>query len=109
MKDVTHINLSLADMKYFPEANAVYLHQFGTSPPTRACVALPLPRGRRVALEAICCLPEEDGCRQALHVQGISYWAPANVGPYSQAVRVSVSIDAGRASLCTHVDKPYAP
>ncbi|KAG8949307.1 hypothetical protein FRC04_008909 [Tulasnella sp. 424] len=26
--------------------------------------------------------------RQALHVQGISYWAAANIGPYSQAVAV---------------------
>jgi hypothetical protein len=26
--------------------------------------------------------------RQALHVQGLSYWAPANIGPYSQAVSV---------------------
>lgn len=23
-----------------------------------------------------------------MHVQGISHWAPANIGPYSQAVRV---------------------
>lgn len=26
--------------------------------------------------------------RQALHVQGLSYWAPANIGPYSQAIIV---------------------
>ena len=26
--------------------------------------------------------------RQALHVQGLSYWAPANIGPYSQAITV---------------------
>lgn len=26
--------------------------------------------------------------RTALHVQGMSYWAPANIGPYSQAVMV---------------------
>jgi diphthine-ammonia ligase len=26
--------------------------------------------------------------RQALHVQGLSHWAPANIGPYSQAVSV---------------------
>lgn len=23
-----------------------------------------------------------------MHVQGISHWAPANIGPYSQAVRI---------------------
>lgn len=26
--------------------------------------------------------------RGALHVQSMSHWAPANIGPYSQAVRV---------------------
>ena len=26
--------------------------------------------------------------RQVLHVQSISFWAPANIGPYSQAVKV---------------------
>ena len=28
--------------------------------------------------------------RKTLHVQSISHWAPANIGPYSQAVKVSV-------------------
>jgi hypothetical protein len=28
-----------------------------------------------------------------LHVQGLSYWAPANIGPYSQGVVVSPSCD----------------
>lgn len=35
--------------------------------------------------------PPEEGCfheRGALHVQSMSHWAPANIGPYSQAVRV---------------------
>jgi hypothetical protein len=27
--------------------------------------------------------------RETMHVQGISYWAPANIGPYSQSVIVS--------------------
>lgn len=28
--------------------------------------------------------------RETMHVQGISYWAPANIGPYSQSVVVSI-------------------
>jgi len=27
--------------------------------------------------------------RRVMHVQGISHWAPANIGPYSQAIMVS--------------------
>lgn len=26
--------------------------------------------------------------KHTMHVQGISHWAPANIGPYSQAIRV---------------------
>lgn len=31
---------------------------------------------------------ESTQTRSALHVRSLSYWAPANIGPYSQAVRV---------------------
>ena len=33
----------------------------------------------------------EEGDLITMHVQSLSHWAPANIGPYSQAVRVSVS------------------
>ena len=83
-------------MSLFLPANAVYLKYFGTSPPSRATVAVPLPSGTRIRLEVIGFDDRpsagESGRvqgRQALHVQGLSYWAPANIGPYSQAVSVS--------------------
>lgn len=43
------------------------------------------------------------GGRQALHVQGLSYWAPANIGPYSQAVIVS------EPTLVTDTPRPVLP
>ncbi|KAJ3971502.1 hypothetical protein EV361DRAFT_989549 [Lentinula raphanica] len=87
----TNINLFLASMDDFARANAVYGSFFGTSPPSRACVALDLPPGIRVRID--CLAYAETGSstnaeRQALHVQSQSYWAPANIGPYSQAVLV---------------------
>lgn len=39
--------------------------------------------------------PPEEGRfreREALHVQSLSHWAPANIGPYSQALRVSMEV-----------------
>jgi diphthine-ammonia ligase len=96
-------------MSLFPAANASYIKFFGTSPPSRATVAVPLKRGR-VRVEVIGFddrlqeTPSEDteeavgdgtayvqriGGRTGLHVQSLSYWAPANIGPYSQAVMVS--------------------
>ena len=76
-------------MKYFKAINEVYKTYFGTSPPSRACVAVDLPTNRNVRLDCIAYLEETSRDREALHVQGLSYWAPANIGPYSQAIRVS--------------------
>lgn len=82
-------------MSDFPAANAAYITYFGTSPPSRATVAVPLPRGQRIRVDVIGFDDKADagarsvGGRSALHVQGLSYWAPANIGPYSQAVSVS--------------------
>ncbi|KAG8973809.1 hypothetical protein FRC05_008228 [Tulasnella sp. 425] len=57
-------------------------------PPTRACIAVDLPPGTRVIMDCIAYAEGTPHDRQALHVQGISYWAAANIGPYSQAVAV---------------------
>ncbi|ODN79369.1 hypothetical protein L202_03373 [Cryptococcus amylolentus CBS 6039] len=90
-----HITLLLSDMSLFLPVNAIYKTYFGTSPPSRATVAVPLSSGRvRVEVVGFDDTPSQSGGakvggRSALHVQGLSYWAPANIGPYSQAVLVS--------------------
>jgi len=73
-------------MDLFPTLNTVYATFFGASPPTRACVAVDLPPSVRVKLDCFAHAETDPGRRTALHVQGLSYWAPANIGPYSQAV-----------------------
>lgn len=78
-------------MDLFGRVNAVYSTFFGTSPPARACVAVDLSEGIHVRLEVLAFLETRPSDRQALHVQGLSYWAPANIGPYSQAIIVRVS------------------
>ena len=75
-------------MDLFVRVNAVYGNYFGSSPPARACVAVDLPEGLRIKLDCIAYAETKPEDRQALHVQGLSYWAPANIGPYSQAVTV---------------------
>lgn len=95
LTQIQHQNFLLANMDDFPRANKAYSAFFGSSPPSRACVSVVLPPNQRVRLEAMgyddSQLPERSGLgRSALHVQSISYWAPANIGPYSQAVMVSM-------------------
>ncbi|KAK8847652.1 hypothetical protein IAR55_005511 [Kwoniella newhampshirensis] len=95
----THITLLLSSMSLFLPANEVYKTYFGTSPPSRATVAVPLEKERvRVEVVGFDDQPMSAermgsnqlvGGRSGLHVQGLSYWAPANIGPYSQAVVVN--------------------
>jgi len=42
----------------------------------------------RVKFDCFAYAETDPSQRIALHVQGLSYWAPANIGPYSQAVLV---------------------
>lgn len=87
MTDICHMNVYLASQALFPTLNAIYCAQFGAAPPSRACVALPLGDGGvRVVLDAVAHRDTHPPRRRTLHVQSRSYWAPANIGPYSQAV-----------------------
>jgi hypothetical protein len=59
----------------------------------RACVGsnLPFPIKIQIDLMAIKHISKDDSSkpRKTMHVQSMSYWAPANIGPYSQATIVS--------------------
>ncbi|KAF8517819.1 hypothetical protein JB92DRAFT_2904701 [Gautieria morchelliformis] len=89
--DLTHIaniTLLISSMELFPAVNAIYASYFGASPPARVCVAVDLPPDIRLRLECIAYNGPRLHERQPLHVQSLSYWAPANIGPYSQAIKV---------------------
>ncbi|KAJ4939877.1 hypothetical protein JOQ06_029313 [Pogonophryne albipinna] len=110
LKDIILVHLYVRSMDDFVSLNTVYKKHFGINPPARVCVQAPLPAGQ--LLQTDCLLhdwaePLEEGCfhqREALHVQSLSHWAPANIGPYSQAFRVDESVFcAGQIALvpCT--------
>ena len=86
-------------MDLFAQMNAIYATFFGTSPPARACVAVNLPPPLRFQLDCIACEEEAAGDRQTIHVQGLSYWAPANIGPYSQTITVQPFLLSTRGYL----------
>jgi diphthine-ammonia ligase len=77
-------------MDLFTRVNAAYSTFFGSSPPARACVAVDLPHPIHIRLDVVAFAEHNRSDRQALHVQGLSYWAPANIGPYSQAIKVCI-------------------
>ncbi|OAL53368.1 ATP binding L-PSP endoribonuclease family protein-like protein [Pyrenochaeta sp. DS3sAY3a] len=94
---INHCTLLLRDMADFTVLNPIYGQYFNyVNPPARVTVAVgnAMSEGVDVMLSVIVD-KEERGKkgkvvrnieRQGLHVQGRSYWAPANIGPYSQAI-----------------------
>jgi hypothetical protein len=86
------MNVFISSMEDFASINAVYAIHFGVSPPARACVAVDLPHPLRMVLDCVAYAEQKACDRKALHVQGLSYWAPANIGPYSQAILVRTKL-----------------
>ncbi|XP_017266383.1 diphthine--ammonia ligase isoform X1 [Kryptolebias marmoratus] len=110
LENIILVHLYVRNMDDFAALNAVYKKHFDTNPPARVCVQAPLPVGQLLQMD--CLLhdwiePPEEGCfhqKEALHVQSLSHWAPANIGPYSQALRVDEAVFcAGQIALvpCT--------
>ncbi|KAF4123521.1 diphthine-ammonia ligase [Geosmithia morbida] len=86
----------LRRMSDFPAINAKYGQLFARpNPPSRVTVSCGdlLPADRSIAVYlTVDTTPSGTGMdRRGLHVQSRSYWAPANIGPYSQAVGVAAT------------------
>ncbi|KAK6358606.1 hypothetical protein TWF730_007931 [Orbilia blumenaviensis] len=93
LRHITSTLLLLRSIDDFQIINGVYSSYFAEfpNPPSRVCVAIgdAMPENIGVLLSVAGDIPEQGDTRKALHVQSRSYWAPANVGPYSQAIAVA--------------------
>ena len=89
LTNIVKIMMYIDNMDSYSLMNKQYVTYFGLNPPVRVCVALTpdlLPDNSRLVLV---CLGQKDvgvSDRRVLHVQGLSHWAPANIGPYSQGL-----------------------
>lgn len=89
---ITSTVIVLADMSDFSKVNDEYKKLFTKpNPPARVTISCGrlLPPGRSIMVHVT--MPDAvlaPGERNGLHVQARSFWAPANIGPYSQAVDV---------------------
>ncbi|KAL9608132.1 MAG: hypothetical protein Q9167_007013 [Letrouitia subvulpina] len=88
---ISFVSLILDTMNDFQAVNEIYAQQFQARPlpPARITVACgnSLPTGVKV-MASFVIESYHDQSRKGLHVQSRSYWAPANIGPYSQAIAV---------------------
>ncbi|PHH55855.1 Diphthine--ammonia ligase [Ceratocystis fimbriata CBS 114723] len=99
--DVTQTMILLRSMDDFATVNPVYaeLFQFA-NPPTRVTVAVGdmLPENCSIAICVTAFPGVSSLARHGLHVQSRSYWAPANIGPYSQAIDHGVYIETAEGN-----------
>lgn len=84
---IQHVTLVVGNMAHFSRLNAVYETFFEKSylPPSRVCVESTLPPNCHLALSCVV-MKKPEQPKQGIHVRSRSYWAPQNIGPYSQAI-----------------------
>ncbi|XP_055956753.1 uncharacterized protein LOC126821085 [Patella vulgata] len=98
-KNIVSVCLYVRNMADFAAVNSVYKTLFDINPPVRGCVEVCLSRNIDLQLDCIGYINGDD--KSTLHVQSISHWASANIGPYSQAVKFDGKIYvAGQIALC---------
>ncbi|KAI8083416.1 hypothetical protein BDF21DRAFT_397679 [Thamnidium elegans] len=85
-KDVVTVNVAVDNMEEFSRINNVYKKFFDINPSPRALVGTKLNGKAKLQIDLVAIKSIENVKRETMHVQGLSYWAPANIGPYSQSV-----------------------
>ena len=80
--DVVLTGIFACDLNLYGAINKAYAPYFGVNPPARAALQIPLQDDELARIEMWVAVNETKA--ETLHVQSISHWAPANIGPYSQ-------------------------
>ena len=90
--DLVSVHVSIKHMSDFARINSVYRRHFRLNPPTRVCISADLPLNVTAQFDVTAPRRDDDvSVRNTMHVQSVSHWAPANIGPYSQCVQVDAS------------------
>ncbi|KAK2142335.1 hypothetical protein LSH36_969g00011 [Paralvinella palmiformis] len=88
--DVLAVYMYVRDMTSFCHINNAYKRYFENNPPVRVCVEACLPQNAVLQIDCVCNLTEPETEINTMHVQSLSHWAPANIGPYSQAKKIGL-------------------
>ena len=109
--DVIFTTILLRSMVDFTAINEIYGQLFTKpNPPARVTVACgeSMPDEVSVMVSFVVNLGAIEA-RGALHVQSRSYWAPANIGPYSQGISVPSDNEDGSAIVYVAGQIPLVP
>ncbi|KAK9498262.1 hypothetical protein O3M35_002940 [Rhynocoris fuscipes] len=84
-RNLVLVSLYIRDLSDYSLVNSTYLSVIsGVNPPVRVCLGTGLNQYTPVMISAVAYAYD----KHTMHVQSISHWAPAMIGPYSQAIRV---------------------
>lgn len=97
--NLVSVMVIVSDMQQYAEINKEYVRHFDQNPPVRVCIQADIDVPLTVSVVGFKKKGDinSDGqnahisshnTRQVMHVQSVSHWAPANIGPYSQAVEI---------------------
>ncbi|KAI1847424.1 hypothetical protein JX265_005516 [Neoarthrinium moseri] len=92
---ITNSIIILRHMSDFPTINQLYGSLFTEpNPPARVTISCGdlLPPESQIAIYLTVNSQLPPNAREGLHVQSRSYWAPANIGPYSQAITFPLNV-----------------
>ena len=109
--DIVFSTILLRSMADFTALNLVYGQLFTKpNPPARVTVACgdSLPDGMGVMVSFVVNMGAL-AARNGLHVQSRSYWAPANIGPYSQAISVPTNDETDSSMVYVAGQIPLVP
>lgn len=109
--DVVFTTILLRSMVDFTAINGIYGQLFTKpNPPARVTVACgkSMPDEVSVMVSFVVNLGAIEA-RGGLHIQSRSYWAPANIGPYSQAISVPSNKEDGCAIVYVAGQIPLVP
>ncbi|KAF7928728.1 uncharacterized protein EAE98_005784 [Botrytis deweyae] len=98
--DIVSTMIMLRSMENFTTINKIYGTLFPhPNPPSRVTISCgsSMPLNISLIIHLTLHIPSATSSpRKALHVQSRSYWAPANIGPYSQASSLPSSLSASQ-------------
>jgi diphthine-ammonia ligase len=80
MSDIIQVNVFVKEMSEFLVFNKAYQQYFNVNPPTRVTVQLEMEHPLQIDIIAFKENVSLGFKNEFLHVQGLSYWAPANIG-----------------------------
>jgi len=81
--DIACVRLYVSNLDQYSAINQVYAEYFGVNSPARVCLGVDYPEKIILSMEVVA---TRQKVIKKVHVESQSFWAPAMIGPYSQAM-----------------------